>query len=124
MQELRLVGVNDDGSRVVLVSQEGTRYTTPIDERLEAAARRDRARLGQLEIEMGDGSAPARHPGPHSVRGDRGGGGNHRGNHHGAGTTVRRSGPRGAGVHGARGASCGRPSTGGRWMHRPASTTS
>ena len=58
MQELRLVGVNDDGSRVVLVSQEGTRYTTTIDERLEAAVRRDRARLGQLEIELGTGLRP------------------------------------------------------------------
>jgi hypothetical protein len=58
MQELRLVGVNDDGSRVVLVSHDGTRYTTPIDERLEAAARRDRARLGQLEIELGTGLRP------------------------------------------------------------------
>jgi Protein of unknown function (DUF3071) len=58
MEELRLVGVNDDGTRVVLVSPEGTRYTTPIDERLEAAARRDRARLGQLEIELGTGLRP------------------------------------------------------------------
>jgi Protein of unknown function (DUF3071) len=58
MEELRLVGVNDDGTRVVLVSAEGTRYTTPIDERLEAAARRDRARLGQLEIELGTGLRP------------------------------------------------------------------
>jgi hypothetical protein len=58
MEELRLVGVNDDGTRVVFVSSEGTRYTTPIDERLEAAARRDRARLGQLEIELGTGLRP------------------------------------------------------------------
>jgi hypothetical protein len=58
MEELRLVGVSDDGTRVVLVSPEGTRYTTPIDERLEAAARRDRARLGQLEIEMSTGLRP------------------------------------------------------------------
>jgi Protein of unknown function (DUF3071) len=58
MEELRLVGVNDDGTRVVFVSPEGTRFTTPIDERLEAAARRDRARLGQLEIELSAGLRP------------------------------------------------------------------
>ena len=68
MEELRLVGVNDDGSRVVLVSQEGTRYTTTIDERLEAAAGADRARLGSWRSSWAPGcvratSRPASAPG-------------------------------------------------------------
>jgi hypothetical protein len=52
MRELKLVGLNADGSRVVLVDDEGTQFSTPADEKLRAALRGDRARLGQLEIEM------------------------------------------------------------------------
>ncbi len=50
MEDLRLVGVSDDGSRLVLESGGGDRYEIPLDERLHAALRGDRARLGQLQI--------------------------------------------------------------------------
>ena len=50
MEDLRLVGVSDDGSRLVLESGGGDRYGVPLDERLHAALRGDRARLGQLQI--------------------------------------------------------------------------
>ncbi len=52
MQDLQLVGVHDDGEHVLLTSADGTRYRLLIDERLRAAVRRDRARLGQLQIQM------------------------------------------------------------------------
>ena len=48
MQDLRLVGVHEDGRRVVLVGPDGQRFTLPIDDALRAAARHDRPRLGQL----------------------------------------------------------------------------
>ena len=50
MQDLQLVGVHDDGEHVLLVSADGHRFRLPIDEPLRAAVRRDRARLGQLQI--------------------------------------------------------------------------
>ena len=52
MQDLRLVGVHDDGEHVVLVAADGGRYRLRVDEALRAAVRRDRARLGQLQIQM------------------------------------------------------------------------
>ncbi|MEZ0163760.1 septation protein SepH [Kineococcus sp. LSe6-4] len=52
MQDLRLVGVHDDGEHVVLVGTDGSRYRLRVDEALRAAVRRDRARLGQLQIQM------------------------------------------------------------------------
>ncbi|WP_432495684.1 septation protein SepH [Kineococcus gypseus] len=52
MQDLRLVGVHDDGEHVVLVGADGARYRLRVDEALRAAVRRDRARLGQLQIQM------------------------------------------------------------------------
>ncbi|MGI4896828.1 MAG: septation protein SepH [Janthinobacterium lividum] len=52
MQDLRLVGVHDDGEHVVLQGSDGSRYRLRIDEALRAAVRRDRARLGQLQIQM------------------------------------------------------------------------
>ncbi len=57
MRELAFVGLSDDGLSLVLSSHDGTRYTVPCDERLEAAVRRDRSRLGQLEIAL-DGTSP------------------------------------------------------------------
>ena len=57
MRELAFVGLSDDGTSLVLSSTDGTRYTVPCDERLEAAVRRDRSRLGQLEIAL-DGTTP------------------------------------------------------------------
>ncbi len=52
MRNLRLVGLSADGSQVVLVDDAGAEFATPADDRLRAALRGDRARLGQLEIEM------------------------------------------------------------------------
>jgi hypothetical protein len=57
MRELAFVGLSEDGASLVLSSTDGTRYTVPCDERLEAAVRRDRSRLGQLEIAL-DGTTP------------------------------------------------------------------
>ncbi len=52
MPELRVVAVSNDGTRLVLKAADGTEFTLPIDERLRAAVRNDRARLGQIEIEV------------------------------------------------------------------------
>jgi len=53
MRQLRLVGLNEDGSRLVLRDEGAkTDFLLPLDERLSAALRGDRARLGQLEINL------------------------------------------------------------------------
>lgn len=52
MEHLRLLGVSDDGSHVLLEGPDGTPYALPLDERVHAALRGDRARLGQLQIEL------------------------------------------------------------------------
>lgn len=52
MQNLRLLGVSDDGSRLLLEGPDGADYALPLDERVHAAMRGDRARLGQLQIEL------------------------------------------------------------------------
>jgi hypothetical protein len=52
MQDLTLVGLTKDMSRLVLVSDSGEEYTLPVDAKLRAALRGDQARLGQLEIRM------------------------------------------------------------------------
>ena len=58
MHDLRLIGVHDDGVHLLLVASDGTRYRLPLDEALRAAARRDRPRLGQLQIEIEGGLRP------------------------------------------------------------------
>jgi hypothetical protein len=58
MQHLRLVGVHEDGLHLLLADDEGNRYSVPLDEALRAAARRDRPRLGQLQIEVSGGLRP------------------------------------------------------------------
>src|SRR6476661_8882107 len=52
MDDLRLVGLSPDGSRLVVEGPEGRSYSLPLDERLHAALRGDRARLGQLQISI------------------------------------------------------------------------
>lgn len=53
MRQLRLVGLNEDGTRLVLRDEAAAAdYLLPNDERLAAALRGDRARLGQLEIAL------------------------------------------------------------------------
>ena len=51
MTELRVMAVTSDGQRLVLRSNDGQEFHLTIDERLRAAVRGDRARLGQIEIE-------------------------------------------------------------------------
>jgi hypothetical protein len=51
-QDLTLVGLTEDKSKLVLVSDTGEEFTLPADARLRAALRGDHARLGQLEIQM------------------------------------------------------------------------
>ncbi|MFN8167306.1 MAG: septation protein SepH [Candidatus Nanopelagicales bacterium] len=57
MRELAFVGLSDDGTSLVLSGPDGSRYTVPCDDRLESAMRRDRTRLGQMEIAL-DGTTP------------------------------------------------------------------
>ena len=52
MQELRLVSATDDGAKLLLRSGDGSDFTLVVDERLRAAVRGDRVRMGQLEIAM------------------------------------------------------------------------
>ncbi|MBK8469565.1 MAG: DUF3071 domain-containing protein [Actinomycetales bacterium] len=58
MQDLRLIGVDEDGGHLLLASVDGDRFRVPLDESLRAAARRDRPRLGQLQIEIDGGVRP------------------------------------------------------------------
>jgi hypothetical protein len=51
MQDLRLVAANERGSHLVLRSSDGDKYVLSIDERLRAAVRGDRSRVGQLDAE-------------------------------------------------------------------------
>jgi len=58
MQDLRLIGVDDVGGHLLLATVDGARFRVPLDESLRAAARRDRPRLGQLQIEIEGGMRP------------------------------------------------------------------
>ena len=58
MQDLRLVGVQEDGEHLLLAGPDGTHFRLALDEPLRAAARRDRPRLGQLQIEIDGGMRP------------------------------------------------------------------
>jgi hypothetical protein len=51
-QNLTLVGLSEDGLRLVLVSDAGEEFTLAADARLRAALRGEHARPGQLEITM------------------------------------------------------------------------
>jgi hypothetical protein len=51
-QDLTLVGLTEDKSRLVLVSAAGEKFTLPADEALRAALRGDHARPGELEKKM------------------------------------------------------------------------
>ena len=52
MRKLTLVGLSGDGQQAIFVDDAGIEFVTPADDKLRAALRGDRARLGQLEIEM------------------------------------------------------------------------
>jgi hypothetical protein len=58
MHDLRLVGVHDDGEHLLLVDGQGERYLLAVDDALRAAVRRDRAHLGQLQLETQGGLRP------------------------------------------------------------------
>lgn len=59
MRDLRLIGVHDDGEHLVVTDDAGEEYRLRIDEPLRAAARRDRPRLGQLQIAISNDVRPA-----------------------------------------------------------------
>ena len=52
MRELKFDGLSPDGTRLILAGNDGQKWSVVIDERIEAAVRRDRARIGQVEIEQ------------------------------------------------------------------------
>src|SRR4051795_10581073 len=58
MQDLTPVGLNEDGTRLVLVSASGEEFSVPVDTRLRAALRGEKARLGQLETKMDSALRP------------------------------------------------------------------
>lgn len=59
MRDLRLIGVHDDGEHLVVTDDTtGEEYRLRIDEPLRAAARRDRPRLGQLQIAIDNDVRP------------------------------------------------------------------
>ncbi|HEX6248044.1 MAG TPA: septation protein SepH [Nocardioidaceae bacterium] len=58
MQHLTLVGLTEDKTKLVLVSDAGAEYTLAVDAKLLAALRGDHARLGQLEIRMDSALRP------------------------------------------------------------------
>lgn len=52
MRQLRLVALSDDGAHLILSDGGDEQLVLQVDERLHAAIRGDRARLGQLEIQL------------------------------------------------------------------------
>ena len=52
MAELRLVGVSEDGERLVLTDDDGVQHTIAIDERLRAGVNGHLSRLGQLTMAL------------------------------------------------------------------------
>ncbi|QZY27851.1 septation protein SepH [Nocardioides coralli] len=58
MAHLTLAGISDDGKRLLLVSDKGVEFTLDVDQRLRAALRGEKARLGQLEIKMDSALRP------------------------------------------------------------------
>lgn len=58
MRDLSLVGLSEDGRYVVLRGSSGEAFRVPADDRLRATLRGDRARLGQLEIQMDSALRP------------------------------------------------------------------
>lgn len=52
MRELKFDALSPDGTTLILVGKDGQKWSLAIDERIEAAVRRDRARMSQVEIEQ------------------------------------------------------------------------
>jgi len=58
MRTARLVGLSSDGRFLIVVTDSGEELAVAADDRLRAALRGDRPRLGQLEIEMDSALTP------------------------------------------------------------------
>ena len=58
MPDLRLIGVHEDGQHLILAGPDGEHHTLAVDDALRTAARRDRPRMGQLQIEIDGGLRP------------------------------------------------------------------
>ncbi|MEO7754113.1 MAG: septation protein SepH [Terracoccus sp.] len=58
MQDLRLIGVHEDGAHLLLADDDGTRFTVPLDDAIRAAIRRDRPTLGQQQTAVDGGMRP------------------------------------------------------------------
>jgi Protein of unknown function (DUF3071) len=58
MRTARLVGLSPDGKSLIVATESGEEFMIEADERLRAALRGDRPRLGQLEIEMESSLTP------------------------------------------------------------------
>lgn len=50
MRELSFLGLSDDAASLLLSGNDGERYSVALDERLSSAVRKDRSRLGQLDL--------------------------------------------------------------------------
>ena len=58
MRDARMVGLSPDGRFVIVATETGEELAIAADDRLRAALRGDRPRLGQLEIEMESALSP------------------------------------------------------------------
>ncbi|HET8601439.1 MAG TPA: septation protein SepH, partial [Segeticoccus sp.] len=58
MQDLRLIGVHEDGQHLLLGADDGTRFRLPLSDDLRAAVRRGRPRQGHLPVEVEGGLRP------------------------------------------------------------------
>jgi hypothetical protein len=58
MRTARVVGLSQDGRTLIVATDSGEELAIPADDRLRAALRGDRPRLGQLEIEMDSALGP------------------------------------------------------------------
>src|SRR5919107_1388382 len=58
MRTARLVGLSPDGRSLIVATEDGEELRIAADDRLRAAIRGDRPRLGQLEIEMNTSLSP------------------------------------------------------------------
>lgn len=58
MRELRFDGLSQDGTRVLLAGKDGQKWSLVIDDKLEAAIRRDRARISQIELQQAGALRP------------------------------------------------------------------
>lgn len=58
MQDLRLIGVHEDGRHLLFAAEDGSRFRVPLTDELRAAARRERPRQGHLPVDVEGGLRP------------------------------------------------------------------